>query len=475
MKTLKTILLFATMLAAAVAVPAQANADWIRDYEAIKQYMSEAYANFEWARTKVDLADLDRRTSEGLRQAKTEQDAQKVLMAFFATFRDGHLRLQRPQPPRTGPQAAVTKDTPAGEACRTLGYAARPQRFSVPFDKLPDFKRTSAEGDPFLAGVFRAGGRTVGVISIPLFAAEAYPANCASVWDEFRSTIDGDCDAVCAWRLRATVEERLTGLLAGHVRALAAEKADALLIDIGENGGGSEWAETVAAVVSRAPVRRPPVRFIRHPHWVGILRSQLADVDYDLARKDISKEQRKMLKGARKRIAGYLAEAAKPCDLSPFWSGDAAKVNCSRLVAEPLGDGFAENAEPRLLEGLRSRRSLRRLAPYDFEKGIFAGKVFVLVDRRTASASEMFASMLQAARSATVVGGRTAGAGCGYVDGGTEYFLPVSKLRLRMPDCARFRTDGVNEVEGIVPDAPIFADGDTPETKLKKLTDFLSN
>ncbi len=49
----------------------------------------------------------------------------------------------------------------------------------------------------------------------------------------------------------------------------------------------------------------------------------------------------------------------------------------------------------------------------------------------------------------------TAGAGCGYVDGGAPITLAHIGIEVRPPNCARFTRDGVNEIEGLEPDLPI--------------------
>jgi C-terminal processing protease CtpA/Prc len=77
------------------------------------------------------------------------------------------------------------------------------------------------------------------------------------------------------------------------------------------------------------------------------------------------------------------------------------------------------------------------------------------VDAASASATEAFVAMLLDNGAATVIGERTYGAGCGYTDGGLPIELPNSGIVVWMPDCARFRIDGTNEIEGIEPDIPL--------------------
>jgi C-terminal processing protease CtpA/Prc len=91
----------------------------------------------------------------------------------------------------------------------------------------------------------------------------------------------------------------------------------------------------------------------------------------------------------------------------------------------------------------------------DVPTGVWTGPLYVLVDRRSASATEALVAMLKDNGAATVIGERTFGAGCGYMDGGLPIELPHSGWVVRMPDCARFRIDGTNEIEGIEPDVPL--------------------
>lgn len=87
--------------------------------------------------------------------------------------------------------------------------------------------------------------------------------------------------------------------------------------------------------------------------------------------------------------------------------------------------------------------------------GTWRGPVLVLADRGTGSAAEDFVAWLQQNRVATVIGSRTAGAGCGYVNGGDPVRLRVVPVDAWMPNCARFLDDGTNEIEGLAPDIPL--------------------
>jgi hypothetical protein len=88
-------------------------------------------------------------------------------------------------------------------------------------------------------------------------------------------------------------------------------------------------------------------------------------------------------------------------------------------------------------------------------KGAWTGPVLVLVGGETASAAEDFAGWLSENGIGRLVGARTAGAGCGYVNGGNVSRFAASPFQVKMPNCARFLEDGTNEIEGFAPDIPL--------------------
>jgi C-terminal processing protease CtpA/Prc len=94
-------------------------------------------------------------------------------------------------------------------------------------------------------------------------------------------------------------------------------------------------------------------------------------------------------------------------------------------------------------------------AEFTYSDSLWTKPVAILVDQGTASAAEEFAAVLQDNSAALIVGSRTLGAGCGYTNGGTPTLLPHTGATLKVPDCARFRADGSNEVNGVLPDVQI--------------------
>lgn len=121
--------------------------------------------------------------------------------------------------------------------------------------------------------------------------------------------------------------------------------------------------------------------------------------------------------------------------LNGLWTDRSFQPHCwNTVVAEEYEADYAQE--------------LRQQDPY-------TGRLFILADEHTASASEQFIAMLKDANAATVIGTKTMGVGCGYTNGGIDIKLRNSGLVIRMPDCARLRRDGSNEYEGIEPDVAV--------------------
>lgn len=101
--------------------------------------------------------------------------------------------------------------------------------------------------------------------------------------------------------------------------------------------------------------------------------------------------------------------------------------------------------------------------------GQWTGPLYLLADHRTGSASEDFLAWLQQNDVATVLGERTAGEGCGYVNGGGRIRLDAIPFDVMASNCTRFLNDGTNEIEGITPDTVIAMEKADPARQIEAL------
>ncbi len=452
-------------------------AAWLEDYQALKRFLESGYANLDSARQakNVDLVALDAKTRQSLERATSDGEAKEILKRFLQAFDDLHLKLGEVDKPATEnqPDPALSLSASGAEVCKSLGFRERSNRFSLAFDAVPGFQMVSTDKDVFAMAILQLdNSRRFGLLRLTLFSPDAFPKVCETGWEEFRRTLKADCDGACRWRFYAFVHNRLTETLAAQVKALQARQIAGLIVDIAGNGGGTEWADSVARLLAAKPLKSPRQGSVRHARDIARFELQLQLIESDLKRNQVNAEQRKLLTQAQERIAAALHEArtASPCERPDIWTSPAGGKNCSSLKTVPsFSSGVFDYAPRHLLAGLEAKSALFNPSYYQYQESVFNGPLFVLLDRKTASASEYFAALLQDNGAAQILGERTLGVGCGYTNGGIKWVLPNSRLRVWMPDCIRYRKDGSNEYEGVMPDSAIWTKDDDKSARLEKL------
>lgn len=339
---------------------------WQSDFTRLKQSLAQGYANLDWQIDHRGLkpAAIDRYVEGALAKAESDVEAALLFARLIEWFDDPHLRLEYgPAPnsatllPRSS-QSALLRST---ELCSAANYRSGKSAANLLYDRVPGW-RAVGEGS-FAAG--RIG--TTGFIQIPAFGEDRYPAACAKV---ARAGLDGRA-------LQLAVRKQLNAELKATIGSLKASGIERLVIDVRGNGGGSEWSETVAAMLTGGElVRMAPRR------------------------------------------------AAPTCDRSSIWKGERP---CSIYADAPKRQTFQGT-------------------------GVWTGPLAVLIDNGSASATEEFVTLLKGSKRAAIVGKRTFGSGCGYIDGGHAFVFQAAKMHVMMPNCSRYTADGINEIEGIAPD-----------------------
>ena len=434
----------------------------MEDLHALMRELSSHYANLDYAvrERRMDLVALARRAETRIRAAKSDDDARRAIRSFLNAFGDGHLEVEwTPKPP-------TVEKADHRSLCERLGYAERDMG-GVDFTRVEGFTPI-ADGDSgdFPGGVARlVGGHRIGVLRIHLFMEKAHPRLCEAARAALGLAEDATCDEGCEDRLEVAVANRLTAALERRLRALAHAGAEAVLIDISGNGGGSDWVMPAVRVMTPTPIPLGDLGVVRHAHWVKQLEGRVTSLEADLAANG-DLDHGAIARGIAK-LRGAIAEVQTPCDQSAIWVDGAAKPSCTQLVRVPPVLAYAKP------ESLRARKSPEDVfAPsrYAYHEGSNALPLAVLVDAWTASAAEDFAEMLQDQHAAVIVGAETLGAGCGFTSGGIPTVLPRSGARVRISDCARLRADGSNAVGGVMPDVVMpLIPKDSPYQRAKKV------
>ncbi|MFJ6025538.1 S41 family peptidase [Brevundimonas sp. NPDC092305] len=460
------------MLAAATPVAAQIppeptpfNAEgWVADLQQTREAMASHYANLQWAATEREapLGQLFQVGEQRLRAARSDAEAREVFDRLEQYLGDGHVDFVWAPAPSGGAGQGGADERPP---CDVLGYRADGRDGSAIATRLPGYQPLEGESG-FPAGIVEIDGRKLGVIRIAQLSPRAHPAACAAAFAAMSRPADQPCDEDCLETLRALATDNVTDDVSARLRALRDAGAETLLVDLAGNGGGTEWVEVVARVVTPVRLRSERVGFPRHPHWVENFagdEQRLTDAARGQPRAD-----RARLEGYRAVFTQARQEAATPCDPTPLFAG--RPLECEWLTTAPLySTGPVAELDPSLIGKPWAAEVFTPLR-YRFEPGVWTGPLMVMVDGATASASEEFAAVLQDNRAAVIVGAPTRGAGCGHANGEIETVLNHSGARLRLPNCARLREDGTNEVSGIDPDILIgFRSNDGNQRRIHRL------
>lgn len=429
---------------------------WLNDLDQAREAVATRYANLEWLvlEREVDLSALFADTRHRVESAANAGEARAAFDRLARRFGDGHVQFRWPA------DKAPTQSV--GADCAALGYNERMQ--GLPTAALmPGYSPVDTSGNVFPAGLIHRGHHTIGVLKIGVFTPQGYPALCASA----KTALQIGADRIEQW-----ATNRMTSDLLTQLRKLQAAGADVLLIDLIDNGGGSEWAEAVARMVTGVQLKSARIAFVRGSHWVSAFEKQESELRR--AAQSAAAEDKSWLLALADAVQHRRQEAATPCSSSPLWQGQ--RLSCSWLGTGFYATGLLDSSEE--IERLRAKPWARLVftpLQYEYQAAVWRGPVIVLVNGGTGSAAEEFTAELQDNRAAIVIGAPTSGAGCGHTDGGTPTTLKNSGAVLELPDCVRLRKDGSNEVMGIQPDVLIgLRNEDGPHRRAARISQKLS-
>ncbi len=465
MKTGRPLILALSLLAASPAPAAEpGRAAWRADLDQLEAALEASYANLAWMASPESGANLpaaDRRARAALDAATSEDEARAALRAFAASFRDGHFsELPTLSPASATPEpepetAALDPADPSG-GCAALGFAATaPIAFSLPFESLPGFK-LAGDGlsTPFRAGeIVAPDGRKIGVVRIQNFRPVPFPDVCRRAWAELAAT----GRPVTVRNLRTGIRDAWLSALAEQLRQFRTDGAQGVIVDVGGNSGGNDSGDWMARLFTDRPVVSARLLMVAGPQASTYLDEETEALDEAL--KAASAPEAKIaLRRALDTVSASRKALAKPaCDLSWVWREQRPwrLEACNRLVGTGFAGGQLSDAPAGTFTDRAAAEVLSSVTTVDRWRGAWTGPVYVLTNGKTYSSAEMFAAVMRDNGVAKTIGDRTGGAGCGFMTDEAPLTLTSTRLRFRMPDCARLRADGTDEVAGVQPDLPL--------------------
>lgn len=417
-------------------------AAWLADLEQARQAFHEKYGNLDWLEGEREVGvdkvfeDLAKRMS----RARNEAQAISVFNRLVRKTGDGHVAVEWPEPTA----AATTSGAVKPDLCGSIGYDQR-QNEPGTAQALPGYTKLASTGSPFEAGTLIVGDTKLGIVRIGVFQPQGYPELCRAAVHELAVPANKPCDDECQNNIVTLAYRDLTVALEQRLKELEAAGATTLLVDVTNNGGGSEWAEAAARMFSSRQLVSERRGFVRGEHWARQWRD-LGGQLREFARDAPAADKQRLLRWAAEADAA-LRQAQTPCP--------ATSRACTRIAIAGFSIGLVGSAPAGAFDGKEWGVLVFNPAQFPYHDGVWDGPLIVLTDQETWSAAEEFAAVLQDNRAAVVMGARTGGAGCGYTWGGTPTRLKNSGAVLKLPDCVRYRADGSNEVRGILPDVPV--------------------
>jgi hypothetical protein len=434
---------------------------WGQDYAQLKTELVRRDANLAWfasAQGGVNLPALDRRTQRFLESAQSDDDAKSAILNFVSSFHDGHFS----QVPTLEAAIGKSADPPKSDlasldeiaACAAMGYASsRSVPFSLPFESLPDFRLESdGMSKPFRAGSIASNGKRLGIVRIKYFRQRDFPTLCEQVAANFKTSGKKfDVDS-----LNTEIDDAWFAALATQLKSFQIENDDAVVVDVGNNGGGNDSGDWSARLFTSKPVHSAHLLLSAATEAGSYFDEQLDGLRAVL--KTSGDSAATLLNNAVADFEQRKSDIPKRvCDLSWAWREQRAwnSSGCSRLIDAGFASGAVDYLPAESIADRRQASALYWPAVVDAYRGAWNGRVYVLTDGRTYSSAEMFSAVMRDNGIAKTIGVRTGGDGCGFMQEEKPFALTHSKLRFRIPDCVRLRADGSDEVAGIAPDLPI--------------------
>lgn len=472
--------LLSAALAATALMGAPAPYDaaaWRADFAQMQAALQARYVNLAWMgsyESGIDVPSLVRRTEAALDAAHSDAEAREALRSFVAGFHDGHLSPLPTQEPATATAAEPDKATLDPEdpisGCAAMGYTSTASvAFSLPFESLPGVHLLGdGQASMWRVGMAESNGHRIGLIRIQAFRARAFPQTCQRAWAQARKA----GAPITRGDIGQAARQLWLQELADQLKALRAAGADAVIIDVGNNGGGDDTGDWIPRLFGTRPIASSRLRVVDAPEGQLYLDEEIDGLTEALGAKPAPKAKADL----EHALAAFKARKASlgktPCDLSWVWHEQRAwrDVGCRRVIDAGYADGPLPGLPTHAYGDKTTEQTLAWSTIVQDLYGTWTGPAYVLTDGKTYSSAEMFAATMQDNRVAKTIGTRTGGDGCGFMGDVPPLVLTHSRLRFRVPNCMRLRADGTDEVAGIAPDLPVApAEGESDRARAARV------
>ena len=457
------------LLSAAVAATALMGASapydaaaWRADFAQMQSELRARYSNLAWMGSResgIDVPSLVRRTQLALDAAHSDTEARDALRAFVAGFHDGHFSELSTQAPAQDitpepDKPSLNADDPVS-GCAALGHASTANvAFSLPLESLPGVRLLGdGQNSVFRIGLAEVGDRHIGLVRIQSFRARAFPQACQRAWAQARKA----GTAITRHDINEATGRLWLQELADQLKALRSAGAQAVIIDVGNNGGGDDSGDWIPRLFGTHPIASSRLLVVDAPAGALYLDEEIGSLTEALQAKPAHRAKADLYKALSTFKARKASLGSTPCDLSWVWHEQRAwhDAGCRHLIDAGYADGPLPGLPAHAYGDEKTEQTLAWSTTVQDLYGAWPGPAYVLTDGKTFSSAEMFAATMQDNRVAKTIGVRTGGDGCGFMGDVPPLVLTHSRLRFRVPNCVRLRANGSDEVAGITPDLPV--------------------
>lgn len=344
----------------------------------------------------------------------------------------------------------ITAKSSPDEVCESLGIRKGDIESAVP---LNDTNFNTNENSTFKTGVSDG----VGYLYVPAFGTYGYRQTCEDEWKKYRTTFSGKCDEKCIWKFEYnTLYQRLTDDLESAIESLNKKNITKLVVDVTNNGGGSDWVDLVGRIIAPQTLRCQKISRLKSDNALRDFKEIRQSIASNL-KGNFTEETKGALRQALANVNTLISEFPSDCNRKTYWTQEEFKPTCNVLTKSDLfACGYLPYIKPGLLNGVDIKQPVFKSSDFRYRETLFRGDIAILVNRNTSSSAEQFVSMLKDnIKTIRVIGEHTNSTGCGYYDGGNPIILNHSGLKINMSNCVRYRANGQNEVFGIEPDQKI--------------------
>jgi hypothetical protein len=267
------------LLAEPVAARRWSPDPWLADLAQMKGAFETRYANRDWMAARgLTLDAMFDRAAGQVRDAGSDADARATFDRLAQRFADGHVEIEWPKPHEPVTDGTAAMPSP----CDAMGFDAGQSSPGIA-PQLAGYAALPGTNALFPAGLITIAGKSVGMLRIGVFQPQGSPELCHAALAALRLPAEKTCNDACQDAISNWVYDRMTATLAERIGQIRRAGATALVIDVSNNGGGSEWVEAVARMVAPVPLTAERLGFARGPQWekewatlAGKLRAALA-------------------------------------------------------------------------------------------------------------------------------------------------------------------------------------------------------